>query len=63
MTTDVDNLQTVISDEELSQRLSVGEAEYLGSRKRLDGEICDYYRLLDGEKVSYIYNVRQQKEE
>jgi len=63
MTTDVDNLQTVISDEELSQRLSVGEAEYLGSRKRLDGEICDYYRLLDGEQVSYIYNVRQQKEE
>lgn len=59
----VDNLfQTAISDEELSHRLTVGEAEYLGSRKRLNGQICDYYRLSDGEQISYIYNVRLEEE-
>jgi hypothetical protein len=51
-----------ISDEELSHKLTVGEAEYIGSRKRLDGQICDYYRLSDGDQVSYIFNVRAEKE-
>ncbi|HOB22089.1 MAG: hypothetical protein GX766_04620 [Firmicutes bacterium] len=56
------DLNLKLSDEELSRKLSVGEAEYLGSRKRLDGQICDYYRLSDGEQVSYIFNVRTEQE-
>jgi hypothetical protein len=54
--------QEPLTDEELGYRLTVGEAEYLGSRRRLDGQICDYYRLSDGEQVSYIYNVRSDGE-
>lgn len=51
-----------ISDEELGTKLSVGEAEYLGSQKKLDGQTYDYYRLEDNGEVTFIYNVRSKEE-
>ncbi len=48
---------SLMAEEILKQKLSSGEAEYLGSFQR-GGETCDYYRLLLDNEVTYIFNIR-----
>jgi len=44
----------------LSCGIIVGEARLLGSLVR-NGKVVDYYQIDDGEKVSYVYSERSER--
>lgn len=49
---------TALSEELIKKKIITGEAEYLGRFER-NGETCDFYRIIDGDQITIVFDVRK----
>lgn len=48
----------VLNGDILKRKILTGEAEYLGRFER-NGEVCDFYRIIEGDQVTIVFDVRK----
>lgn len=48
----------MLNEETLKSKILTGEAEYLGRFER-NGEVCDFYRITEGDQVTIVFDVRK----
>lgn len=46
-----------LTEELIKEKIVTGEAEYLGRFER-NGDVCDFYRITQGDQVTIVFDVR-----